>query len=241
MNRIKLIKVLFQVVLNLPAVVVAQDLDKILTRHFEAVGQEQILSMRTISMDMREMNGFSKTKEYTVTKKAPSKIIIEGVWKEQRYVSAYDGVRAWTIAPWTGVQVAQLMTEREKALLLLDVGLGSPLYNYAGLDQELTLIGSEYAQDKSHYVIRVTRPSGFYVDYLLNKKTYMVHLVRIYKEDNVEEVEKEVIFKNYKKLGAFSMPFEFENRIDRSATHVIVDDIVFGQGAPSSLFKMPEN
>lgn len=224
-----------------PSMSMAQDLDKILARHFEAVGQEQILSMRTISMEMREMNGFSKTKQYTLTKKAPSKIIIEGMWQEQRYVQAYDGQRAWTIAPWTGVQVPQLMTEREKAILLLSAGMGSPLYDYDGLAHELQLMGSEWAQDEPQYVIRATMPSGFFVDYLLNKKTYMIHLVRIYKEENTEEVEKEVIFKNYKNLGAFSMPFEFENRIERSATHLIVDDIVFGQGAPSSLFKMPED
>ncbi|MEO9965078.1 MAG: hypothetical protein ABJF11_04770 [Reichenbachiella sp.] len=217
----------------------AQNLDKILKAHFEAIGQEQIISLRSIFLEVREVDGFGGGRKYQITKKSPNKIRIEGEWQGQKYIHAFDGKQAWTIAPWTGVHSAQLMTQREKDLILMQAGIGSPLYDYPGLNNQLELIGTEVIQGDHHYIIRSIMPSGFFVDYLVDKKDYKIHLARIYKEENTSEVEKEVIFKNYKNLGAFSVPFGYENREGRSGSDVIIDDIVFGQGAPASLFEKP--
>ncbi|WP_420582632.1 hypothetical protein [Reichenbachiella sp.] len=218
----------------------SQDLESILDRHFEAIGQENLIAMRSIVMEAREMEGFSSGKKYTITKKFPNKIRVEGKWQEQMYVKAFDGVRAWTIAPWTGVHTAQLMTDRERDLFVMDVGVGSPLYDY-GLGNTLQLIGSERADDANHYVIRSTMPSGFYVDYLVDKKNEQIHLARVYKEEEPDAVAYEIIYKNYKNLGGVSIPFGFEKRIERRVTSIVIDDIVFGQGAPNSIFNKPEN
>ncbi|SMD35933.1 hypothetical protein SAMN04488029_2615 [Reichenbachiella faecimaris] len=232
-------KCFFGLFILFPGLVNGQNLDKILEAHFEAQGQENLMAMRSIFMKVREMDGFTEGKVYQITKKAPSKIRIEGIYNEQTFVNAFDGKTAWTIAPWTGVQVAQLMTERERDLFLMNAGIGSPLYDH-GLGHVLEIIGSERADDANHYVIRSTMPSGFFVDYLVDKKDHLIHLARIYEEDEPEKVEREVIFKNYKNLGGVSIPFAFENRTGRSIYDIVVDDIVFGQGAPNSIFEKPE-
>lgn len=240
MSNIKLSIYIFAIIILASNFTHAQNLDKILEAHFAALGQENLMSMRSIFMEVREVDGFSGGKKYQIKKKAPNKIRVEGEWQEQVYVNAFDGNTAWTIAPWTGVHAAQLMTNRERDLLLMNAGIGSPLYDY-GLGNSLELIGSERSDDASHYVIRSTMPSGFYVDYLINKKDYLLHLARIYQEDQPEKMEKEVIFKNYKNLGGVSVPFGFENRNGRSVSDIIVDDIIFGQGAPNSIFEKPVN
>lgn len=230
---------LILVLLN-PMVSQSQNLEHILERHFEALGQENLIAMRSIMLEAREMEGFSSGKKYSITKKYPNKIRLEGKWQEQLYVKAFDGTRAWTIAPWTGVHSAQLMTDRERDLFLLDAGIGSPLYDY-GLDNTLNLIGSERADDANHYVIRSTMPSGFFVDYLVDKKDYLIHLARVYDEEGLGKIAFEIIFKNYKNLGGVSIPFGFEKRSDRRVTSIVIDDIVFGQGAPNSIFYKPED
>lgn len=239
MNSIKLFKYFLALFIINPSLSRSQNLDKILEAHFTAIGQESLMSMRSISMEVREVDGFSGGKKYTIIKKAPNKIRVEGQWQEKQYVKAFDGKRAWTVAPWTGVPGAQLMTDRERNLFLLNAGIGSPLSDY-GLGNELKLMGSERSNDANHYVIRSTMPSGFYVDYLVDKKSHLVHMVRIYEEGSTQ-VEKEVIFKNYKNLGGVSIPFGFENRRERTITDIVIDDIVFGQGAPNSLFERPNN
>ncbi|MEO9805071.1 MAG: hypothetical protein ABJF04_17570 [Reichenbachiella sp.] len=240
MNKIRLGNYYLGLLMAIPVFTNAQNLDKILEAHFVAMGQEQIMSLRSIFMEVREVDGFGGGKRYQITKKSPNKIRIEGQWQGQVFINAYDGEKAWTIAPWTGVHIAQWMTDRERDLLVMSVGIGSPLFDYKGLGNKLELIGSESIQGDNHYVIRSTMPSGFYVDYLLDKKDHLIHLARIYREDDVNKVEKEIIFKNYKNLGGFSIPFGFENRIGRSGSDVIVDNIVFGQGAPSSIFVKPD-
>lgn len=239
MSRIKLIWHSLMLLILVPYASKAQNLDKILESHFAAQGQENLMAMRSIFMKVREMDGFTEGKNYQITKKLPNKIRIEGKWQEHTYVKAFDGKTAWTIAPWTGVHTAQLMTEHEKNLLLTNAGIGSPLYDH-GLGNTLELLGSERADDANHYVIRSTMPSGFYIDYLVDKKDYLIHLARIYQEDDPEKVERLVIFKNYKNLGGVSIPFGFENRLENSIYDVVVDDIIFGQGAPSSVFQKPE-
>lgn len=233
-------KYLLMFLLMSPTFSQGQNLEAVLERHFEAIGQENLMAMRSILMEAREMEGFSSGKKYTITKKYPNKILVEGKWQDQTYVKAFDGTRAWTIAPWTGVHTSQLMTDRERNIFLIDVGIGSPLYDY-GLGNTFELLGSERADDANHYVIRASMTSGFYVDYLVNKKDYLIHLARVYEEEDVDKVAYEVIYKNYKNLGGVSIPFGFEKRMERRVTSIVIDDIVFGQGAPNSLFNKPEN
>ncbi|MEP2023219.1 MAG: hypothetical protein ABJH98_00730 [Reichenbachiella sp.] len=239
MKGIKLMKFIFSLLILFPGLASGQNLDRILETHFEAIGQENLMAMRSIFMEVREMDGFKEGKKYQITKKAPNKIRIEGTYKELSFVNAFDGKTAWTIAPWTGVLSAQLMTDRERHLFLMNAGIGSPLYDH-GLGNTLAVIGSERSDDANHYVIRSTMPSGFYVDYLLDKKNHLIHLARVYKEDEPEKVEVEVIFKNYKNLGGVSVPFAFENRSERSIFDIVIDDIIFGQGVPNSFFNKPE-
>jgi len=239
MSKIKLSLFFLVVLIGCPVLTKGQNLEKILEAHFVAQGQDNLMALRSIFMKVREMTGFTEGKKYQITKKAPNKIRVEGEWQGQKYVNAYDGKNAWTIAPWTGVHIPQLMTERERNLFLINAGIGSPLYDH-GLGNVLELMGSERADDANHYVIRSTMPSGFYVDYLVDKKEHLIHLVRIYQDEEPGKIEKEVIFKNYKNLGGASVPFGFENRKGRSISDVVVDDIIFGQGAPNSFFNKPE-
>lgn len=233
-------KYLLMFLLMSPTFSQGQNLEAVLESHFEAIGQENLMAMRSILMEAREMEGFSSGKKYTITKKYPNKIRIEGKWQDQTYVKAFDGTRAWTIAPWTGVHTSQLMTDRERNIFLIDVGIGSPLYDY-GLGDTFELLGSERADDANHYVIRASVTSGFYVDYLVDKKDYLIHLARVYEEEDVDKVAYEIIYKNYKNLGGVSIPFGFEKRMERRVTSIVIDDIVFGQGAPNSIFNKPEN
>lgn len=239
MSKIRFVAVLWIGVMVASLEAHAQNLDKILETHFAAIGQENLLAMRSIFMKVREMDGFTAGKTYEVTKKVPNKIRIAGMWQEQTYVKAFDGQEAWKTAPWTGELTPQPMTKEEKNTLLVNVGIGSPLYDY-GLGNTLALIGSERADDSNHYVIRSTMPSGYYVDYLIDKKDHLIHLARIYDQDQNDQVERQVIFKNYKDLGGVSIPFGFEHRLEDRVYDVVIDDIIFGQGAPNSVFQKSE-
>jgi hypothetical protein len=216
-----------------------QNLEEIISAHLEAVGQGSILSMRSLYMEVREIDGFGGGKRYTITKKAPNKIRIEGKWQEHVYINAFDGKRAWTIAPWTGVYKAQLMTEKEMQSLLLQSAFGSPLDLPKEGDNSLKLIGLETIQGDTYHVVRYSFLSGYFVDYLLNKETNLIYLIRTYTEKDAQIVASEVIFKNYKDLGGFKIPFGYEKRNGRSGSDIIIDDIILGYGVANSFFNMP--
>lgn len=224
----------------LPSLAWSQSLDQILEEHFIAIGQNNLIAMRSVALEVRLMDGLSNGRKFRIIKKFPNKLRIEGDWNGTPYAKCFDGQVAWEIAPWTGDSSVQILNERDKDLLLMDVGIGSPLYDY-GLGNALELIGSERADDSNHYVIRSTSASGFVVDYLVDKIDKKIHLARIYSEEDPQKKEKEIIYKNYKDLPGVSIPFGYEHRTEQAISDLVTDDIVIGQGAPNQLFSAPKD
>ena len=226
---------------SLPFVGYGQTLDEVLDKHDAAIGQEALVGMRSLLLQVREVNGFGGGKKYEVIKKHPNRIRIEGKWEGKTYIDAFDGTRAWTISPWTGVHSAQLMTTREREHLFLNLPMGSPLSRTTKTDRAFSLIGLKNIAGDKHHVVRCTFASGYFADFFIDAKTYLIFKRTTYFNDDVTQIESELYFKKYKKLGAFTLPFGYENRSSRNDSYdIIIDDIVIGYGAPQSLFNKPE-
>ena len=146
-----------------------QTLEVILARHHDAIGKEGLENIRSVILEIKERNELGQEKIYSITKKRPEKIRVEGIWEGQKYISAFDGVRAWTIAPWTGVSIPQLMTEMEKEELMLNAHIDSPLLFEDDYDKQLDLIRGVILGEDEYHVVRMTLPSGKWVDFFINK------------------------------------------------------------------------
>jgi len=217
-----------------------QSLEEILTQHRDAIGREGLSDIRSLLFEVKEQTDHGEEKKYSIIKKRPEKIRIEGMWEGQNYISAYDGIRAWTIAPWTGVSIPQLMTEMEKEELMLDAHIDSPLLFEEGYDKKLDLIGEVSLVNDEFHVVRMTLPSEKWVDFFINKKTKLIHKYVRYYSNNVERIEKEVFFKDYTLQGGVNMPMAYEHRYDTMLVDVWVEEVVFGFGVPNSFFSKPE-
>lgn len=225
----------------MPTKTLGQTLDEVLDKHYAAIGQTQLISMRSLMLQVREVNGFGGGKKYQVIKKHPNRIRIEGIWEDKAYVDGFDGQRAWTISPWTGIHSAQLMTDHEQENLLLQLPMGSPLSKSTKMERVYALIGYKNIAGDGHHIVRCTLPSGYFADYFIDAKTYLIFKRITYFNHNENQIDSELYFKKYKTLGEFTLPFGYENRSSRNDSYdIIIDDIVVGYGAPQSTFNKPE-
>lgn len=217
----------------------AQILEEVLEKHRLAVGANA-QNVRSLLLDVKELSNHGTERKYTIVKKRPEKIRIDGMWEGKSYTSACDGNRAWTIAPWTGTSMPQLMTEREKEELMLNAHIDSPLLFQEGYDKSLQVVTDNQVLEAGFITIRMIQPSGKWVDFYLSEETYLINKYVEYENNDVTNIEKEVFFKQYKTQAGITMPMAYEHRMKNSMLDVWVTDIMIGFGAQSNFFKKPE-
>lgn len=223
----------------------AQSLDKILTKHYEAVGQNARNQLRSMFLEVKEINELNDEKNYSIILKKPNKIRIEGVWEGQNYISAFDGVRAWTIAPWTGVTIPQLMTFDETDDIRAIDGINSPLFDFQQNLDDIDLKGQVKIDDDSYHILRVNSIEKPVMDYYLNTKNNMLYKSMRYSRANDTLLVEEVRYSNFSKhnipdQGDINIPMTLEIFKENSKVELIITEVILGFGAPNSFFTKPE-
>ena len=79
----------------------AQDLDKILDKHFETIGQKKLLKVKTMQATGKAvMMGMDSP--FKMISKRPNKIQVTVEFQGAKIIQAYDGETAWMINPLMG-------------------------------------------------------------------------------------------------------------------------------------------
>lgn len=218
----------------------SQEINEVLKAHFVAIKQDNLQSIRSLLMEVKEVHSDGDFQEYSIIKKRPHRIRIEGRWEDSIYVKAFDGIRAWTIAPWTGTSIPQLMTEVEKAEIVSVDRIDSPLFIAWKAGDSIELIGDIPLGGEVFYAIQISKPGRPVMKYLLHKTQYLIHKSLRYDIQNASKLVEEVFYKRYSHEGAIVVPMEYEVRRKGISIDLVVKEMVVGYGAPSSLFKKPE-
>lgn len=222
-----------------------QNLDEVLYKHFTAIGQNSRNQLRSMFLEIMEINELRQEKKYSVILKKPNKIRIEGIWEEQNYIKAYDGMRAWTKAPWTGVSIAQLMTLNESDDIKSFDGINSPIYDCQQNKDEIQYQGLVTIKGDSNHKLRVRSIENPTIEYFLNADTYLLSRSIRYSRKNDSLVVEEVNYDKYTKYsipgqGNINLPMSLEVQRLNSKIELIIMEVILGFGAPNSYFTKPE-
>ncbi len=216
-----------------------QDLDVVLERHFKAMGQQAQESIRSLQMEVTEIDGFGKGQKYEQIKKRPYKIRKEGTQIGEPFVMGYDGDTAWVQYPNSGE--TQILDSLEVVRLLIESVIGSPLTLRNREDVILTVKGSGYIDRKPNYILRMTIGLCV-VDFFIDKKDFLLKKVVTYSDLYGQVVDVEVLYSNYQRLGNFLFPYKMERyHGDDPVIDVIIGEIAVGIGASNSVFRMPKD
>ncbi|MCV9388717.1 hypothetical protein [Reichenbachiella ulvae] len=232
-------KFFFFVVVSLSCLTArAQSLEQVLSNHYNAMGEEILVSIRSVEMELVERSVMGNERLYKIAKKRPNKIREEIVAMDSMtYIAVYDGVEGYVYESWKEDSVRE-MTIKEQALLEIESAIGSPL-RLADLDgHQLSLLGVENIGSKRYSVLRMTFYESYFIDFYVEQSSQLLYKYIAY-EDQEENVDYEYFYKDFKRLGGFVLPYSFEKRKKGEETvYYSVQDLVFGSGASDDLYAL---
>jgi len=213
-------------------------LEEILAKYYRASGFDKLQNMKTIVMTGTLVQ--QDAMPVKITKMRPDKYKMDFEVQDIPAVQAYDGQKAWMIAPWTGNSAPQVMPEARAKDMKNRADFDGALFNYQTKGHKAELIGQETTDSIPVYKIKFTKNDGGIEYYLINAKDFLMHKRISFRVANGQEIEMETFYKDNKVVGGVIFPFVSETRIGGNLINRIeFDNIEFNIQVDEKTFEMP--
>lgn len=191
----------------------AQDLQEILDNHFETIGQENLLEIKSISATGKAMQmGMEFPFEMINVRPNKLKMIIDV--QGSKIIQAYDGESVWAINPMSGSSEPIDVTGPEADGLMESADLDGQLWKWEEKGHQLELEGTEEIEGSELFVLKLTKKNGNIDYYYLDPDSYLIIQTKSKTIMQGSEVETEAIMSNYQDVNGYIMPFTVEQRMD---------------------------
>lgn len=224
------------------SVLVAETVDEILARHFEALGgKERIAAIGSARMSGRQVFGPQEV-PVTIYWKRPDKVRVEFTVQGMTGVQAYDGKQAWMVMPFLGQTEPEAMTGDDLRDIQEQADLiDGPLMDYRAKGHQVELIGKESVEGTEAWKLRLTRKGGDVSTIWLDAEAMLEIKSEGKRRRGDQEVEIEASMGDYKEVGGVLFPHAYESRPkgQPQAATISVDRIELGVDLADSLFTMP--
>ncbi len=218
----------------------AQDLDKILDKHFETIGQKKLLKVKSLQATGKAvMMGMDSP--FKMIGKRPDKVQVTVEFQGAKIIQAYDGETAWMINPMMGSADPIDMTGPEADGMIESSDMDGQLWNYKEKGHQLELEGTEEVDGAEAYVLKLTKKNGNIDYYYMETESYLILKIKSKTIMNGSETEAEALLSNYQDVDGYLMAFTIEQKyggqtamtimMDEVETNVKVDDSIFSKPA----------
>ena len=189
----------------------AQTVDEIIARSFEARGGlDKVKAIRSLRMTGRATVAPGTEAPVTIEIKRPSSLRLEFAFADAHAVQAYDGRRAWGIAPGE-TQPRSLPAEAAKTMAQ-QTDLEGPLADYAAKGHQVELLGREKVDGGDAWKLRVTRKDGDVEYHYIDVKSYLPVRVSVERTVRGTKIQSETKLGDYRKIGSgYLWPFLLES------------------------------
>ncbi len=218
---------------------VAQDLDEILSNHFETIGQDKALKVKTITMKGKMlMQGM----EFPILMqmKRPNMVRTETSFQGQKIITSYDGEKGWTINPMAGSPEPQDLLPAQVKQLKSIGDMDGDLYNWEEKGHQLVLLGEEEMEGTPAYKLELTKKDGDKAVYYLDAESYVI--LKIETTTNIQGIDETIsqFPGNYKMVEGMAIPFNISSKYQgQTVNEVVIDTVEIDQEIPDSLFVRP--
>ncbi len=217
----------------------AQTLSKVLEKHYQATGQEELAKVKTFSQKITmSMMGMEMPMEIKVKK--PNKFRVEVDMMGQKTISAFDGEKGWMINPMMGSGVQDLQGDQLKQAMD-QADMEGELYNYEAKGFTAELIGKVNSDGKEAYKIKLTGKDGAVRNYFIDANTYLVSKMKTKVEAMGQTMDIETKILEYEKVDGVQMAKKMEIVMPMGTQSMQVDEIKFNEKLDDSIFARPAN
>ncbi|OQY00143.1 MAG: hypothetical protein B6I20_09155 [Bacteroidetes bacterium 4572_117] len=226
----------------------AQDmtLEKILESHFEAIGQEKLNDVKSITMTGKQMMQGMEF-PFKVIIKRPDKLRVEATVQGNVMVQAYNGEEGWMVAPWLGTTDPQDVNEEQAKGFKDQSDMDGKLYNWKDKGYTVELIGTEDMEGTDVYKIKLTEKpekegeEGDVTFYFIDSDSFVFLKTSTKKNVQGNEVEIDNFSSNYKQVNGIAFAFSSETKMGgNTMTQMVIEEIKFDEEIDDKIFDRPE-
>ena len=218
----------------------AQNLDKILKNHFDAVGQEKLLKLKTLSFSGKIVQGGMEL-PFNMYMSRPMKFRMDITVQGQKIISAFDGEKGWNINPMMGTTDPQDMGPDQIKDMKKQADLDGELYNYEKKGSKLELVGTEDFEGTDVYKLKLTDKEDNITYYFVDSETYVIIKTTSKRMVEDTEIESESLLSNYQMVNGIAFPFSISAGANgQTMMEMEMEKVEFDNKMDNSFFAKPE-
>lgn len=219
------------------SVVNAQTLQDVLNKHFEAIGQDELLEMKTYEIEAT-VSQMGMEIPMEIKMKRPNKFRMEMEVQGQKMVQAYNGEIGWMIVPGAGSQPQDLSgPQLEQAMEQADID--GELYNYEKKGYTAELLGKEFLGDDEVFNIKLAGDDGVEKNYYIGTDDYLVKKVISKVNSQGQEITVEQIMSDYENIDGVMVATKIESKSPVGSAVINFKNLNFGAPVDNSVFEKP--
>lgn len=205
----------------------AQEVEKIISEHIEALGDK--LALRQIkSLKLKGTLVFpSSDVKYNLTiyRMHPNLYRSEMEFNGITVVKAYDGKHVWHIVPFDGINSPTIVKDKIEAFKIKsEADIITPLIDWKEKGCKIEYIGKKIEGNVEQHQLKMTFNGGYITDFYLNANNYMLQkLVRQERHNPKGRANKVTThISDYRKISNVSFAHRFEMGKDKGYNKSII-------------------
>lgn len=217
----------------------AQSLDEILTEHFSASGQDNILKVNSQKVTGKLIqSGFEIP--FIQYAKRPGKVRLEATLQGLTLIQTYNGTEGWVINPFAGITAPQPMTEDQLRSIKYQADNDGMLWNWKEKGYQVTLEGKEDMEGTSCYKIKLETEHGDVFTFYIDADSYILLRQNAKMKVMGNESENDTYFSNYSMVEGIAMPGKAETKMQGQLVMTLIfDKMELNPELEDSMFEKP--
>ena len=219
----------------------AQDANKILETYFETIGQDKLVKINTVTAKGIIVQMGMEMPFKTIAKR-PGKGYLESEFQGTMMKMAYDGEKAWMIAPWTGSAEPIDLTGPDARQAKEMGDIDSPLWNWKEKGHNLEYIGSEDMEGSEVHILKLTKEEGDIIDFYIDADNHVIlkTVTKIIVNDSENEVE--TVLSNYQEVDGIIQPFTIVSSMGGQVmNNITIEEVLYDMEVDDAIFSKPVN
>lgn len=214
-------------------------IDEILSKHYMATGMEKLKGINTVVMLGTIIQ--NDAMPVKITRMRPDKYLMEFDVMDMSTFQAYDGVVAWSTAPWTGNAKPQPMPEDRARDLRSRADFEGILVNWKEKGHTVELSGIDTVENVLVYRLNVTKKDGGTENQYLGTRDYLLKKRSYTRMSRGKELQVEVFFRDYRQVGGIPFPYQQDTYLGGQLYNSVqIDEVLLNEPVDVKIFSMPE-
>lgn len=216
----------------------AQTADEILAKHFEAIGQENLLNVQSITTSGKFVQGGMEI-PFNSFALRPNKVRVEGSFQGLKFIQAYNGEIGWALNPFMGDTVPTQAQQDIVDELKDQADIDGLFYNYSEKGFKVELVATEDMEGQQVYLLKLTKSNGNEYTYYMDAENFVPLKMKAKVKVMGVEREVETFYSNYKPTEGIVMAYSMESKVGgQTISQIVIDKVEFNKEIDPTIFEM---